>query len=208
MKHYLIALLLIGTATGACRQRKAIKVEPQKTILPGKKVDVSAIYKKRSGDLVEALYDELVSGSAELTQLEQDIKALKQQAPDSLKDYKAFHEKNRAYYDLAVKKLNTLTDSTLRKKLQVLINQSRKQYADSLSQLSALDSLIARRTATINDLHTVLKLVKTLPLIEDFQRSNQPAARPAGNALRNLDSLVSKIDSLVSADSLAMQHKL
>ena len=61
----IIAILcIIGIS---CRQ-PAVKKEPTKTVLEGKKVDVSSIYKKRSGDLVEALYDELVSGSTELTE--------------------------------------------------------------------------------------------------------------------------------------------
>jgi hypothetical protein len=176
--------------------------------LEGKKVDVSSIYKNRSADLVEALYDELVSGSAELAQLESDISELRMQGRDSLRDYRAFNEKNKAYYDLAAKKVNTVTDSVLRKKLEAMIAHSKAVYADSLSRFAQLDSLMTRRLHTISDLHTVLKLVKTLPLIEDFQRTNMPATAAGDNALRNLDSMVSRIDSLVSNDSLVIKRKL
>jgi predicted nucleic acid-binding Zn-ribbon protein len=187
----------MGLVMAACRQ-KPVKREP--TVLEGKKVDVSSIYKKRSGDLVEALYDELVNGSAELAELESQIKALKKQAPDSLKDYRTFNEKSNAYYGLANKKIGTITDSVVRKKLEHLIYNSRQQFNDSIALLRELDSCINKRTGTINDLHTVLKLVKTLPLIEDFQRNNRPASRPAENALQNLDSLVIRLDSLVNIE--------
>lgn len=194
-----IIIILISIIAWSCRQ-KPVKRGP--TVLPGKKVDVSSIYKKRSGDLVEALYDELVSGSKELTELELAIKDLKKQTPDSLKDYKTFHQHNTVFYDLAGKKVNAMTDSVLRKKMLLLINHSRKQYTDSISRLKELDSLINRRTNTINDLHTILKLVKTLPLIEDFQKTNRPPALPAEGALQNLDTMINRIDSLVKADSL------
>jgi hypothetical protein len=194
-----IIITIICIIAWSCRQ-KPVKREP--TVLPGKKVDVSSIYKKRSGDLVEALYDELVSGSAELTQLELAIKDLKKQTPDSLKGYKTFNQHNNVFYDLAGKKVNTMTDSVLRKKMLLLINHSRKQYTDSIARLKELDSLINRRTNTLNDLHTILKLVKTLPLIEDFQKTNRPPSLPAEGALQNLDTLINRIDSLVKADSL------
>jgi hypothetical protein len=193
-----VIIILICIISWSCRQ-KPVKREP--TVLPGKKVDVRSIYKKRSGDLVEALYDELVSGSAELTQLELAIKDLKKQTPDSLKGYKTFNQHNNVFYDLAGKKVNTMTDSVLRKKMLLLINHSREQYTDSVARLKELDSLINRRTNTINDLHTILKLVKTLPLIEDFQKTNRPPARPAEGALQNLDTLIHRLDSLVK-DSL------
>jgi hypothetical protein len=195
-----IIITIICIAAWSCRQ-KPVKREP--TVLPGKKVDVSSIYKKRSGDLVEALYDELVSGSAELTQLELAIKDLKKQTPDSLKGYKTFNQHNNVFYDLAGKKVNTMTDSVLRKKMLLLINHSRKQYTDSIARLKELDSLINRRTNTLNDLHTILKLVKTLPLIEDFQKTNRPPSLPAEGALQRFDTLIYRIDSLVKADSLA-----
>lgn len=201
----IIVILCIG---GICCRQRAVKREPTKTVLEGKKVDVSSIYKRRSGDLVEALYDELVSGSAELTELELQIKALQKETPDSLKDYKAFHEKSNTYYDLANKKIGAITDSLLRKKMQRLINHSRKQYNDSTAGLKELDSLIGKRNNTLNDLHIILKLVKTLPLIEDYQRNNLPPTAPAEGALFNLDSMIHRVDSLVQADTLAEKFKL
>jgi predicted nucleic acid-binding Zn-ribbon protein len=206
MKTWFI-IFMAGTMIIGCRQ-KPVKREPTKTILEGKKVDVSSIYKKRSGDLVEALYDELVSNSTELTELELQIKELRKQGIDSLKDFKTFNEKIDIYYGQSNRKIDAITDSVLKKKLQLMIYKSRRRYSDSIAPLKDLDSLIKKRTATINDLHTILKLVKTLPLIEDFQREHRPPTRPADNALYNLDSLARQIDSLVEADTLATKFKL
>lgn len=206
MKNWLV-ILVIGLGIISCRQKR-IKVEPTKTVLEGKKVDVSSIYKKRTSDIVEALYVELVSGSAELTELEEQIKELKRQAPDSLRDFRSFNDKNNIYYGLANKKIAGISDSILRKKMQRMIDKSRQLYADSTASLKELETLINKRIATINDLHTILKLVKTLPLIEDFQRNTQPPDRPADNALYALDSLVNRIDTLIKADTLAAKFKL
>jgi hypothetical protein len=206
MKTFFIIFLSAAVITG-CRQ-KPVKREPTKTILEGKKVDVSSIYKKRSGDMVEALYDELVSGSTELTELELQIKELKKQGVDSLKEFKTFDDKINIYYGQANRKISTISDSVLKKKLEHMIYNSRRRYSDSVAVLKELDSLIKKRTATIDDLHTVLKLVKTLPLMEDFQRGNRPPSRAAENALYNLDSLVRQIDSLIDADTLAAKFRL
>lgn len=177
----------------SCSQEK--KKNPP-TILEGKKIDVSSLYKKRSNDLVDALYEEIVNQSAELQELEKQLAEIKKQWPDSSEAFKRFHEKNTSYYAAAEQDLSTITDSALKKKMRAIIAESRQHYADSIAPWTKLDSLASRRVATINDLHTLLKLVKTLPLIEDFQKNNNPAADPGSAVIRNYNELIQKLDSL------------
>lgn len=176
----------------ACSARK--KEAP--AILEGKKIDVSSIYKKRSGDLVDALYEELVSHSDSLKKLERQIKELKASIPDSLESFKAYQEKNRGYYESAEKKAGTITDTALRKSILRLIERSRNAYRDSIAAHTSLDSLIARRTATIDNLHNLLKLMLTLPVIEEFQQSNRPDTFDAAGLTQQMDAVVAQLDSL------------
>ena len=192
MRIELVISCILLLIVCSCKEKK--KTPP--TILEGKKIDVSSLYKKRSNDLVDALYEEIVNQSAELQDLEKQLADLKKQWPDSSDAFKKFNEKNTSYYTAAEQDLATITDSALKKRMRAIIAASRKNYNDSIAPWTKLDSLSARRAATINDLHTLLKLVKTLPLIEDFQKTNNPSAEPGSAVIRNYDELIQKLDSL------------
>jgi hypothetical protein len=166
------------------------------SILEGKKIDVSSIYKKRGADLVDALYEEVVSNSEQLKKLEQEIKQLKATFPDSLEDFKAYHEKNVRYYESAEKKAYAITDSILRRTILNMIKESRGNYRDSIVPHSNLDSLISKRAATIDNLHNLLKLMLTLPVIEEFQLSNRPDTFDAAALTQRLDAVIQQLDSL------------
>ena len=102
------------------------------------------------------------------------------------------------YYELAEKKANTITDSTLKQSLLDFINRSREHYRDSIDTHTDIDSLLKRRTATIDNLHQALKLMSTLPVIEEFQQSNRPDTFDAADLTRRLDALVVKLDSMTA----------
>ena len=85
---------------------------------------------------------------------------------------------------------------TTLKKIRGLINKSRYNYLDTVDNWNALDSMVTRRTTTLNDLHTLLKLIKTLPLIEEFQKNHAPPATPALGIIREYDSIITRLDSL------------
>jgi hypothetical protein len=184
----LAVLLILCSCSARKRETPAI--------LEGKKIDVSSIYKKRGADLVDALYEEVVSNSEQLKKLEQEIKQLKATFPDSLEDFKTYHEKNARYYESAEKKANAITDSVLRNSILNMIKESRGNYRDSIATHSNLDSLISKRAATIDNLHNLLKLMLTLPVIEEFQLSNRPDTFDAASLTQRLDAVILQLDSL------------
>jgi hypothetical protein len=173
---------------------KQEKKEP--AILKGKVIDVASILKKRGKDPVDLLYEELVSNSEELQELEDQFKKLQDNSTDSLEAYKLFNEKNSSYYSSADNKIASISDSSIRRKIRSLLNRSRYNYLDTVSNWNALDSTVARRTTTLNDLHTLLKLIKTLPLIEEFQKSHAPSGTPALGIVREYDSIINRLDTL------------
>ena len=192
---YGIAALLILPGFFSCRQ-KPPKQPP--TILKEKKIDVSSIMKDKRNDFVEALYEELVSQSKELQELEKEIKAVKNQAVDSMDAFTSFNDKNNRYYTSAERKTESVSDSSVRRLIRSMITDSRDSYRDSTAAWQHLDSLIYRRKASIENLHTLLKVVKTLPLIEEFQRTSVPGKLPAQKIVHDFDSLILKLDSLTS----------
>lgn len=165
-------------------------------ILEGKKIDVSSIYKKRGADLVEALYEEVVNNSDSLKKLEREINELKAGIPDSLELFKAYLEKSDLYYEAAEKKAYNITDTLLRQAILAQIKQSRSNYRDSVLPHITADSLVRKRAATIDNLHNLLKLMTTLPVIEEFQNTNRPDTFDAAHLTRRLDDVIAKLDSL------------
>jgi hypothetical protein len=186
-------LLLIIFCSCSARKRET------PAILEEKKIDVSSIYKKKGADLVEALYEELLTQSKELRELEDEIKVMKASLPDSLEAFNTYHEKSVQYYELAEKKANSITDSSLKRSLLDFINRSRRQYRDSIiAHHLGIDSLVQKRAATIDNLHQALKLMSTLPVIEEFQQSNRPDTFDASDLTRRLDALIAKLDTMTA----------
>jgi hypothetical protein len=185
-------LLLFIVCSCSARKRQ------QPAILEGKKIDVSSIYKKKGADLVEALYAELLTHSNELKKLEEEIKAIKSGLPDSLESFVAYHEKSVQYYELAEKKANSITDSVLKQSLLDFIRRSRQNYRDSIDIHIGIDSLLKKRAATLDNLHQALKLMSTLPVIEEFQQSNRPDTFDAADLTRRLDAVIAKLDSMTA----------
>ena len=192
MKNYFIILLFIPHLLGGCSARE----EQPPAILEGKKIDVSSIYKKRGADLVEALYQEVVRNSEDLKNLERQIQEAKSDMQDSLESYTTYNEKNTSYYESAMKKAAGITDSAIRKNIMEAIRKSRENYMDTVASLHSMDSLLQQRTATLNNLHELLKIMATLPVIEDFQRTNLPPSGENEALLRRLDALITHVDSL------------
>jgi hypothetical protein len=192
MKNYVIIWLSLTLLLCSCSARQ----EQPPEILEGKKIDVSSIYKKRGADLVEALYQEVVRNSDELKNLEKAIQEAKLTLQDSLEPYKTYNEKNTSYYEAAMKKAASITDSSIRKNILEAIRKSRENYVDTVASLRTMDSLLQKRTETLNNLHELLKIMATLPVIEDFQRTNLPQVADNEALLRKLDELIIQVDSL------------
>lgn len=194
MKFIVTIPVLFLLCNLSCRQQQSPENPP--TILRENKVDVSKILAKRGKDYVEALYEELVSQSDELQELEKEIQDLKKRTADSLEAFKNFNDQNSSYYSAADRKIESIGDSSLRHRIRLLVNESRSHYRDSIAGWNRIDSLIYKRNTSINNLHTILKLVKTLPLLEEFQKKEIPKKLPSQKIVADLDSLIIRLDSL------------
>lgn len=147
-------------------------------------------------DMVDALYKELLKENEVLTKLEKAIEGLDEQRSDSLELFKNFDTKNKDYYASAESHAGTITDSVLKKKMITLIANSREQYNRSTLKHNNLVALLNTKDTDIRNLHTVLKIVKTLPLTEKFQAENMPSATPMEKMLATYIRLIQQADNL------------
>lgn len=194
-------LFLSALLWQACKEKPKPAANPATNIpivLEGKHVDVSSLYKRNKEALIESLYQELISKSEELKQLDAEIKGLTQLQKQATDSFHLFDSKNRAYYESALLTTTSIRDSIFRKKVQGIINESFNAYKTQILPHQLLDSLLSQKNTTITDLYILLKVVKTLPAMHNFQEERLPGTATAEAFSRQLDSLVQKLDTLTA----------
>ncbi|HZH95098.1 MAG TPA: hypothetical protein VEY06_04395, partial [Flavisolibacter sp.] len=149
------------------------------------------------GDVVESLYGELVTKAPELKNLETEIRVLKQSRDDSTRLFDSYNQRNQSYFNAALLDIRHINDSLLRERIKRLISGNREAYDSTILKHTLLLNVIKERTATLNDLHIALKITRTLPLIEKFQKDNKPSTGPLKGFANNLDKAIKVADTLI-----------
>lgn len=148
-------------------------------------------------DIIESLYKELAEKTPELKDLESKLDALSVGKSDSTEQYDKYNGKNQSYYNSADNHLNQINDSTLRKKMKSLISASLTKYNSKVYRHTELLKSIDKKAKTLNDLHEVLIITTTLPLVEKYQNNNLPTTKSINGYLRQLDKAVQIENSLL-----------
>ena len=163
-----------------------------------KSVDVN-INKGKDTDLIENLYKELIEKDQSLTQLEKEINKLQESKDDSLKAFTLYEHNNKEYYANFQKHLGDIKDSILRKRMKKILDSSMSDYKIKiLSQQKVFDST-NDMYRSLSDLHWLLKLSKTLDVIENYQEKNLPDTTRLKQTMFQLNNAIHKTDSLMKA---------
>ncbi|NML21071.1 hypothetical protein HHL16_09315 [Pseudoflavitalea sp. G-6-1-2] len=195
MRSILPIVLLICIA--ACTEKQKAKPANAKIpmVLEGKHVDVTSLSKKRA-DLFENLYEELLSKSQELQILDANIKALGQLQSQAADSFAQYDSRNRAYYKFAEGANGTVSDSAIKRKIRTILQSSLKEYNASVASHRELDSLINRKNTTVHDMYVLLKVVKTLPSMEFYQKERLPGTGEKESLKARMDSLLQQLDTM------------
>ncbi|HUR10165.1 MAG TPA: hypothetical protein VM012_02280, partial [Flavitalea sp.] len=89
-----------------------------------------------------------------------------------------------------------IKDSLLRDKMKVLIANNLSKYKSSTTRHNELLKIIESKNLTIYDLHNILKIVKTLPLIEKYQRDNLPNTKSLEGYIKRQEETIKLADTL------------
>lgn len=195
MRLILPIVLLICIA--ACTEKPKAKPAEAKIplVLEGKHVDVTSLSKKRA-DLFENLYEELLSKSQELQQLDAAINALSQLQSQAADSFAQYDNRNRSYYTFAESANSTVSDSAIRRKIRAILQSSLKEYNASVQTHRDLDSLISKKNNTVHDMYVLLKVVKTLPSMEFYQKERLPGKEEKESLKAKMDSLLHQLDTM------------
>ncbi|MFN8265082.1 MAG: hypothetical protein U0T11_03360 [Chitinophagaceae bacterium] len=175
LRYFLLSLTILLLLSCTDHKKNEVEKKEPPQALKDKPDSYELISKRFSGDdLVEELYAELVSQNADLKQLEKTIDSLKSEQSELKLAFNTFDGKNKNYYETANNHIQKIKDSVLANKVKQLITNSLKKYNASVKLNNELLSTIENKTLTINDLHVVIKIMKTLPLIEQYQKESKP----------------------------------
>jgi hypothetical protein len=197
MKLQMIISLFLFLTFCACGENRTPETGKQDT--PKALEDKSSefrISKRGHNDLVESLYEELAGKTPELKQLEGEINILNESRADSTETFIKFDEKNQDYFHAADRHVEEIKDSVLRDKMKVLIANNLSAYNLLVSSHTGLLKSINQKYLVLGDLHTVLKIVRTLPVIEKYQNDNLPTKKPLEGLARQLDATIKHADTL------------
>ena len=170
MKTTIIISSCIFLVLGSCKhsnpQNKEKEAIPAALENGGSSFDI--ISKRGSGDMVTSLYDELAEKDADLKKLETDIQHVEEGKNDSLALFHQYDEKIKAYFNSAKGHVGQIKDSVLRDKMSVLIANSLTKYNTSIARHNDFINSIDTKSITLEDLHSALKIIKSLPMINKY----------------------------------------
>ena len=197
-----IQVLIIAFIIFSCNQKKQQQPpapETPKALQESGSADYSLL-SKRSGreDLVESLYAELADKTPELKDIEKQINYLDEARIDSVEEFNGFNEKINGYYGDAERHVSTVADSALINKIRMLISNSQSKYTAQISGHKSLLAMLDSKAVKLEDMHVLLKIVKTLPLIEKYQKNNIPGKKPIEKTINEFDKTLKKIDSIAN----------
>jgi len=172
--------------------------ETPKALTENNKSDYSLSSKRGSSDLVNEIYQEEVGKSELLQNLEKKIANIPDDKADSLQSFEGFDSKNTSYYNSATEKANSISDSLLKKKMLEIITASESAYESQIAEINSLLKNIDQESDRLKDYHTILKLKLTLPIIQKYQKTNQPSLKSLQQVSKEYDGLIRTTDSITS----------
>lgn len=158
------------------------------------KSDIS-LYKSRSYNILEDLYQEQVAKNAKLKSIKEGLNKLPELKADSMEVFEKFNDKNKDYYRLANDLAGIISDSVLKSRMLALIASSQSNYDNHIKTLSGLSASINNNDKMISDYHTILKLKITMPLMESFQKSSRPSDNGMNHIVKQQEALLKKINA-------------
>jgi hypothetical protein len=172
MKKIILLSAFIFLALVSCNNNSRIESKPNQEIpkaLDNEKSSYDIVSKRGwSEDMVESLYSELSEKTLELSQLEDKIENLRKSKGDSMEIFNQYNQKNQAYFNSVNGHIEQIKDGVLKDKMKALIANNLSKYNSKISPNLDLLKAIESKNATMNDLHSVLKITRTLPLIEKY----------------------------------------
>jgi hypothetical protein len=189
----ILALVLVSCSNN----RTQLKPKEQTPEVLEDKASYALVSKRGYDDLVEKLYNELVSNDKDLKVLEDKIDKLNESKRDTMALFNKFDSKNQSYFTSANNHVSQIKDSIVRDKIKSLVASQLAKYNSQISAHSELIKIIEAKQITISDLHNSLKIVRTLSLIDKYQKDNLPNTKSLKGYIQQQEQTIILADTLL-----------
>jgi hypothetical protein len=198
MRSLLFCGLVISLLFCACHRAAKPEENPQDTpkALLEKTAEFSLVSKREADDLIQSLYTELKKATPALQELEKQIETIKQQKEDAAEPFENFDHKNNNYYTATGRYVESIRDSLLKQNIRVLIGKSLDKYNSLVQPHTQLVNILNSKDINLDDLYTVLKLTRTLSMMEKYQQASLPSATPLQVVSQGYDKTIGQTGKL------------
>ncbi|GAB4334663.1 MAG: hypothetical protein OHK0038_12000 [Flammeovirgaceae bacterium] len=123
-------------------------------------------------NLVDEIYEKLEETRPDLKILNENLRELHKQNETPLEEFRIYEKKSSMYYSNAEMISSTIQDSVLKKQMMDILQLSKLRYSQKHADLDALILSFNSQNAKIQDMYQSIKIINTLPLIEQYQMQN------------------------------------
>lgn len=160
----------------------------------------SGITKERSDgggkDLVEELYDQAAKQNDNLESIEDGIGKFYKKKNEAVEKYNSFTYYNNRYYSDAYSKAATIADAATKQRANELISKSEAAYKLKLADWQTRIAALNAKERELNDLHTLLKVMITEPMIARYQTNEFPDNGKLKEAADDLEKVIGQIKAI------------
>lgn len=159
--------------------------------------ELSSISKRYNNDLLEELYQGLINENKDIEEIETLIDEGNTNKKDILEGYRFYQDRNDKYYLSVNTKVQDISDTALKSKLFSIIKSSSKNYELKSHNIESIIKQIESKSLSVKDYHATMKIILTIPLIENYQKVNLPNDSIHKALIKRQDIIINKINSLI-----------
>lgn len=147
-------------------------------------------------NLVDELYSQAVKQDNNLESIEDDIQKFYKKRDEALEKYNSFISYNGRYYSDAREKAMMISGTAAKQRANDIISASEAKYNALVAGWRATITDLNNNEKELRDLHALLKIVITEPMINKYQISSLPDNAKAKEANSDLLKVIERIKAI------------
>lgn len=147
-------------------------------------------------DLVDELYDQAVKQNDNLETIEEDINKFYKNKQEAVERYTSYINYNSRYYQDARAKTSSISNADTKQRGNDIILKSEAAYKAKVAELEMAMNTLITKERQLKDLHTLLKITITEPMINKSQNSSLPDKNKLNEASGELQQILDKIKTI------------
>ena len=191
----IISIVSLISCNKEARTEAIPKNETDKVILKDNDIKSFSRYSNDNNSLIEKIYYKIIENDQNLTKLDEEISKLNDESREYKRSLDDILQKPDDYYKDAKYRTKFLKDSLLKKEILKLIESSEKNFTKNTSVFKGKMKQTNLNTISINELYSIYKIRKTLPAIEDFQKTI-PDNKKIDSIINEQEKLIQQLKSL------------